>query len=58
MKTQASIYMDFVKANEQAQRLEQIASEINRLSQSDMEQCFSQIRANWEGENASASGQD
>jgi WXG100 family type VII secretion target len=49
-----SIQMDFTKAKAQANQLEQIAQDIEKLANSDLEECMSGVATNWKGESATA----
>lgn len=50
----ASIKIDFAAANAQAQRLEDIADEIRRMTNVRMKNTMDQMSANWKGGSASA----
>lgn len=50
----ASIKIDFAAANAQAQRLEDIAGEIRRMTNVRMKNTMDQMSANWKGGSASA----
>ena len=46
--------MDFVKANNQADRLEELAAELRQLKDREYSDCMRQITAAWKSENAKA----
>lgn len=48
----ARIQMDFQKAKDQADKLERIARDLNRVADNDMSGCMRDVSANWKGENA------
>ncbi len=50
MSTASKIEFDYSKALAQAEKLEDIAAEINNLSQSDLENSLQELRSGWEGE--------
>ena len=54
MKTEASIYLDYQRTMNQADRLSEIASRLNTISSLDLQNCLGQISGHWEGENAAA----
>ena len=54
MKTRYSLYMDFVKAYNQADRLEELAAELRQLRDGEYNDCMRQITAAWKSENATA----
>ena len=54
MKTRYSLYMDFVKAYNQAERLEELAAELRQLKDREYSDCMRQITAAWKSENATA----
>ncbi|WP_026517599.1 hypothetical protein [Butyrivibrio sp. MC2021] len=52
MKTEAQIYMDFKRAQAQADRLRQIASNMDNVAEDEMAGAISKVRSDWTGENA------
>lgn len=53
-KTMYSIRMDFAKAENQAEKLDQIAKNLEKLANDRMGSCLQGISSNWKGENANA----
>ncbi len=51
--TEATIRMNYQKAMQQAQRLEEIANDMQSLSSNDFGGTLQDIAASWKGENAS-----
>lgn len=54
MKSEATIYLDYQRTISQANRLSEIASRLNSISTSDLQNCLGQVSSHWEGENASS----
>jgi len=54
MATRSSIEFDFQQAKRQADRLDQIASQLRNLANDQFEDTMNTIAANWKGENATA----
>ena len=52
MKSKYQIELDFKASINQAQKLENIASNIKKMSENDLEACMNQVKANWESTNA------
>lgn len=50
----SKIEMDFQRANQQADSLEELAAELNRLAGSQFEGTLNELAMNWKGDNASA----
>ncbi|MCI8785327.1 MAG: hypothetical protein HFI84_01560 [Eubacterium sp.] len=53
-KTLYSIQMDFQKAKTQANKLEKIARDINRIANNEIPSCMRTVSSNWKGDNARA----
>ena len=54
MKSEHEIYMDFQKAKDQANRLRQIASNMNNVADDELGGAVTKIRSDWTGENSEA----
>ena len=54
MKSKAAIEFDFRQAMNRANELEQVASEMKRMANNDMQSSLQQLSAAWKGEAASA----
>ncbi len=54
MATREKIEFDFRQAMRQADRIEEIADKLNRLSSSKLESSLQNLSVSWKGENASA----
>lgn len=52
MKTEAQIYMDFQKAKDQANRLRQIASQVDNVADDEVQGAITKITSDWTGENS------
>lgn len=52
MKTEYQIYLDYQNAIRQADKLEKLADELNKVGGKDYERELDQIRMSWNGENA------
>lgn len=53
-RTEAAIYLEYSKANQQADALDQIAERLGKLSSQQFQECLGQISVNWQGSNADA----
>ncbi|MGN0290471.1 MAG: WXG100 family type VII secretion target [Lachnospiraceae bacterium] len=53
-KTLYTIKMDFNKAKNQADQLENIAKNIQSLANNKLEDCLNGVKANWKGDNANS----
>lgn len=54
MKSEYQVWMDFRKAEAQAQRLRAVAMNMNNLADWRMRGALDSVRSNWEGENSEA----
>ena len=54
MKSRAAIEFDFRQAMNRADELDQVASEMKRMANNDMQSSLQQLSAAWKGEAASA----
>lgn len=52
MKTEYEIYLDYHQAIRQADKLDELASELERVGGTQLQEALGQVRANWSGENA------
>jgi WXG100 family type VII secretion target len=52
-RSKHAIEMDFDKANRQAKELDDVASSLNKLSGTQLEDTLTQLGQNWTGDNAS-----
>lgn len=51
--TEATIFLNFQKAKQQADELEQIAGDLSKLSSKSLNDVLQNVSANWKGESAS-----
>jgi uncharacterized protein YukE len=54
MATISSIEFEFNKANSQADKLDEIANGLNKLSNIELQETLQNLSVSWKGENASA----
>ena len=54
MSSRAEIRIDFQQAIKQADKLDEIATKLERISKNSMEESMQNLSAAWKGENASA----
>ena len=52
MKSEHEIYMDFQKAQDQANRLRQIASNMDNVADDELQGAITKVRSDWTGENS------
>lgn len=53
-KSMHSIEMNFARAVQQAQKLEEIAGKIEQLTEGSCQACLNELSSNWKGEGANA----
>ena len=53
-KSAFSIWMDFSKANKQADKPDEIASKVEKVAKNDMTNCRGTLSNGWKGDNATA----
>lgn len=49
-----TIEVNFTRALQQAQKLEEVASKIETLTEEQCQACFNELSSNWKGDNADA----
>ena len=54
MKTEYQIYLDYNQAMRQADKLDELAAELEQVGGTKLGEALGQVRANWSGENADA----
>lgn len=54
MISEATIMMNYTRAKQQADRLNEIASKVERLSTENMQRTLQGVSSDWKGDNASA----
>ncbi|MCR4691226.1 MAG: hypothetical protein K5739_07775 [Lachnospiraceae bacterium] len=52
--TRGEIYFNYEKAMSQVRALQEIASSIKKISDSNMTDCMNNVKKNWEGDNATS----
>ncbi len=54
MKTEYQIHLDYNQAMRQADKLDELAAELEQVGGTKLGEALGQVRANWSGENADA----
>lgn len=54
MKTEYQIYLDYHQAIRQANKLDELAAELEKVGGTQLQEVLERVRANWSGENADA----